>query len=615
MKLGRNEPCHCGSGRKYKRCHLDSDRDQVRVKAKFGEAMVVEPVRSWIATQPGRIGDFDRQVRAPERELKASFSAEIGEGLEGAAAAAALEAYLERIEAAFAAIAGRRSRVYWLHLARRLPPLPVEGDWPVWSATLAQRVLTLGLLKHGIEASQEGEFSAREGPFGPTRASAALTDPDLIDLHRLDHLAVTYAGAAASYRRVGKGARLVVDAEGYAADADPEVEGLLQSVDQRVSSFGGLTAGSGSLVGFDPRQAEDPTPLTVLVPSANMSQADAEPMEKLLGTTLPGPTNYVPGFLELSEYRDYLSKFEAEVVTASGVTPDELLALIWAISANLMRSVEDGPLAFLQVMNTGYELITENGLEGALRSYAPYVATWLREIRGEKVDSGEAVEITRRALAAWTYQAEDLEAISMWDRLPFKLAIPDQGATLIDLSSVPEALSGLARAVGFLAGEAGNVKALDFEDKVEARVTEAGFAAWQKRKKLTAADGARRELDLGLVAGETLYVVECKAFAQNRRIDRGDFAALTGRRKSLETYLTQAKTLMEFLRENRKGRNYEVPSAVRNFEYLLCTPGVEYIWSRDPSLWITEETPRICTAAELIALLSTASLREVRTRL
>ena len=23
--LGRNEPCHCGSGKKYKQCHLDKD--------------------------------------------------------------------------------------------------------------------------------------------------------------------------------------------------------------------------------------------------------------------------------------------------------------------------------------------------------------------------------------------------------------------------------------------------------------------------------------------------------------------------------------------------------------------------------------------------------------
>jgi hypothetical protein len=25
MKLGRNDPCHCGSGNKYKKCHLPQD--------------------------------------------------------------------------------------------------------------------------------------------------------------------------------------------------------------------------------------------------------------------------------------------------------------------------------------------------------------------------------------------------------------------------------------------------------------------------------------------------------------------------------------------------------------------------------------------------------------
>lgn len=31
--LGRNDPCYCGGGRKYKRCHLDQDREAVQVVA------------------------------------------------------------------------------------------------------------------------------------------------------------------------------------------------------------------------------------------------------------------------------------------------------------------------------------------------------------------------------------------------------------------------------------------------------------------------------------------------------------------------------------------------------------------------------------------------------
>ena len=36
--LGRNEPCHCGSGRKYKRCCLEKDADRLRSEREFAAA-------------------------------------------------------------------------------------------------------------------------------------------------------------------------------------------------------------------------------------------------------------------------------------------------------------------------------------------------------------------------------------------------------------------------------------------------------------------------------------------------------------------------------------------------------------------------------------------------
>ena len=45
---GRNDPCHCGSGRKYKQCHLEKDeaaRRKARAKeqAEGGEAAAAAP--------------------------------------------------------------------------------------------------------------------------------------------------------------------------------------------------------------------------------------------------------------------------------------------------------------------------------------------------------------------------------------------------------------------------------------------------------------------------------------------------------------------------------------------------------------------------------------------
>jgi hypothetical protein len=57
MKLGRNDPCHCGSGKKYKVCCLAKDEAKERTaRAKAAEKAAKEPVpaEAAAATQAAR---------------------------------------------------------------------------------------------------------------------------------------------------------------------------------------------------------------------------------------------------------------------------------------------------------------------------------------------------------------------------------------------------------------------------------------------------------------------------------------------------------------------------------------------------------------------------------
>jgi hypothetical protein len=70
--LGRNDPCHCGSGKKYKHCCLDKDEGAERAKrtdAPEGEQVVQAPAHEKPApphppkrptTQPWRRGPENR---------------------------------------------------------------------------------------------------------------------------------------------------------------------------------------------------------------------------------------------------------------------------------------------------------------------------------------------------------------------------------------------------------------------------------------------------------------------------------------------------------------------------------------------------------------------------
>jgi hypothetical protein len=51
--LGRNDPCHCGSGKKYKHCHLDKDEAAEReARAKAADEAVVKPAEGAEAPPP-----------------------------------------------------------------------------------------------------------------------------------------------------------------------------------------------------------------------------------------------------------------------------------------------------------------------------------------------------------------------------------------------------------------------------------------------------------------------------------------------------------------------------------------------------------------------------------
>lgn len=48
-KIGRNDPCPCGSGRKYKHCHLGSDTSGAQSVGIASHAGVVQRVVEWLS--------------------------------------------------------------------------------------------------------------------------------------------------------------------------------------------------------------------------------------------------------------------------------------------------------------------------------------------------------------------------------------------------------------------------------------------------------------------------------------------------------------------------------------------------------------------------------------
>ena len=60
--LGRNDPCHCGSGKKYKQCCLAKDEEKARVER--AKAVAEAPAPAADAPQPSAKGT-KHQTRQP----------------------------------------------------------------------------------------------------------------------------------------------------------------------------------------------------------------------------------------------------------------------------------------------------------------------------------------------------------------------------------------------------------------------------------------------------------------------------------------------------------------------------------------------------------------------
>jgi hypothetical protein len=600
-KLGRNDPCHCGSGRKYKRCCLDSDREQATERPRLIDSTSVRMLELYVQNKD----DFDRRYTQPADELEAALVARIGEGLAGEEALAALREHMESVETRVATILEARSRLFWLHVSRRIPPKPLYGA-TAWTTALYRLVFVLALLKHGRPVVELQDIDITSGTLEPN----ALEHEDHVGIYQVEQLAIELNFAAAAYRRVAKGARLLsADHRGYVSDASDELEGLIASIDSRVSTWMEVLSPFGSTA--DASLAE-PDDVSSSILAAQLNVAQIPLPESILNQfritakddPLAGPQNFIFSWIDLGQLRPVMHSFDDSIHELTGLAADELLAFLWALGWRHFVAMRREPFAAFQFMQRGYWLTVEGDpFERTVEDTAVYVQHWWSRAVDEELADEAAIDIVRRAFEALAYTEEELSGIDLWSKAPRKPILHEGPYIIWDYSAFAHYFRSLFEAIGAQTGAVGNAKGDNFEDELHAAVSrESALEVWEFRKKLKAEDGSTREIDLGFVAGDTLYVAECKAVSAHPRLDRSEPDIVSRRWEKMVEYLGQADSLRQFLLDHSVGANYSVPTQITKIRACVCTPMPEYIPSRDSELWLTDEVPRVCVPGELISV-------------
>lgn len=542
---------------------------------------------------------FTYEYKRPAKILRRHFAERIGvRGLNGENASNVLVEYLAVVEEALRKLLNSHSAYYWLHLSRRVAPVPIDELSP-HTAYLSRQILNMAIFKYGQESSTElvdEEFEIADGQ-SQLRYIGYF---EAVAVYSAEYLAYEFWYATSAYRVVNKGGSLVQNGSDFSVSVYQELGHLIDSVDKRAAK-GSMFEAVGSV-----EQEEEYRNAPLLVPVLNVER-EPYPLESFfnyplldhegnVGTFKP---NYMPAVFQLEEVTAALEPFKQQVIENIGLTPSELSLFLEALGFRVGLLLVESQVYGYNFLQRGWFIYSET-----LDVICSDITRNFINVSRTSLSYDELSAILVKSIENFTLTPDRRQKIDLWSRIPHYFFIPLEGGFLIDLSVIPHLLLDIAYQAGSQDGAPGQVKGNVFERQVAKKIKSLGVELWLCEKMLVATGGECREVDVSFVIKGKMYVVECKAFLHSHRLDKGDYSPIRSRWHDLVAAHNQAERFIDFLIRNPRGTNYELPPGIAEFVPIVCTPHNEWVASSHEVYWLTEQIPAFCTPLELCEYLS-----------
>jgi hypothetical protein len=647
-KVGRNDPCPCGSGKKYKQCCLlkgDPDKNLPEIILADVSSMRM----NYLLLNMDR-DEFMRAYKGPSMDIERSVMRAIPSSPNKNESEKALIVWKDRVEEEIKRLCSKHSKYYWLFLLRRIFPETTEPYDRPTTPYLHRTTFNLAVLKYG-KSNQTEEFVAvpssvdtrqyifTEEPYsGETvdmeRADAIkieneaafkearqppiiprqITREDAINIYQVEYLALDYYMITAQLRRLWKGGQLRVHLGRFAGIVLPKkVEDLVKLYDERSPNYGNLLSSFGTITDLNVvKEKESLDNFMLFVPFPNIEKYEIPlvlPGEEFFDGKVKGPiylkgnpTNFVPTPVSIRPFYEKMCMFRQTIKDMLGFSPEEFVAFLIAVGRHHQSFWLYNIFSRYNFFQSGYTLMPhrEDFQRYLEEIYLNVHKRLFGDIAPERADS------SFKGMLNWmTYQDKDFENISLWDRTGAKLFLRVPGGLLTDHSAVPAILESIFSELSAHAsvdGKVGQLRGGDFEKEVEKylKLNIPDFQPWLCHRKLRFLSGLERDIDVSFLLGQTLFIVECKAFSVPPAFDRGEIGALQTRESKLDSALDQVDTLCELLCEERKGKNFELPRAITHIIAIVASPFPEYIPKRSDRYFLTAHIPRVCVLREIV---------------
>jgi hypothetical protein len=539
----------------------------------------------------------------------------------------ALRDYADAVEAKMAALLSSHSVYYWLFLYRRLGVelhSRHENKTDANTLALVRWTVESAIQKYGrldlVDVLPAGSAPVKEwfggvlyeafvALVGQQEAMDALerlcarssdtvpvgfSEETLIDLYRVEGYAYEYWLTTAHMRSIGKGGVLYVREGGPVVDGSEELEGLIESYDRRIEESGPPSSSIGVAFPGDPKDN-----FVALVPVYNVRNEPPlfPPGDPPFALAEGVSTNFIVRPLQIGAFLD-AHQFAAQAFRkVRGFALGSLCAVLAATTwRDFHIRTSTGKLSTGHAFNLwqrGYALAGRKAFEEGLAQWAVELMKHWRPSEATSVEAD-----AKPVLEYLTLSPARQELISLWTHGPLCPFVPHGDQVVADLAAV-----GLRLRKEFfgIRQYRQDAKGPLFEEAFRRLVAKASLHLFDERI-LRSQDGEEREVDAAVRVGATLVLCECRAMERPLNFERGDLDTIKVRSEDLQKKVDQALSLADFVRSHPTGRNYDF-SWAREIVPLVVSPFVEWIWSRDRSLWVTPDLPRVVSAGEAIEFL------------
>jgi hypothetical protein len=522
---------------------------------------------------------------------------------------------------------------YWFHLYRRFAPGSNFEDESISTISLYRQMSECAFLKYGrLEPGDELIYPSDTGTVNMSQIAGglfkkALTEfgmpvayeaaapgiclgnfdfNSLLEFTQMERLIFEYWRTTACLRRLYKGGVLHIENDRYFVLNDSSTDKLMNVYDSRGGRLGDLTTTSGILI----NPADYPKYAVSLVPICNVQKLSEEkyPQGRLFGCTCA--SDFIPNFMWVPVDFDYYYRqhefCEQRFRECFGFgLPCFVLTLFLICRQAIMNSLARQGKPGMGLIQRAYQHFTSRDqYVEELISLSQYKDMRLPSLDGYRLESGEVAHMLREL----SLDDKNRGEINLTTRGPRPIIFPSRkGQFVLDYAAI---LPRLASQTHFIIGDLEG-KGLLFEASVKQKAKNEGMSLWDIPKQLKHSDGTSRNVDLAFYLNNILFICELKSINKSFAFEIGNIQALNFRQTKLISALAEADDKARWLQTRRIGSNYKIPDSVDALVPLVVSLFVEYIWSTDNNLWLTENIPRVCLPSELEELVKDESLAEI----